>query len=70
MISGVPEPARYRNGIERIDRMLARRATLLLNQRFKSKTNKKPSPAAIMMLGNLIAKGVKPKERIDSFWRI
>ena len=67
IISGVPELAKNRKGIERIVRMLARSATLLLNQRFKSKTSKKPRAVAIRMLGSLMANVVKPKIRIESF---
>lgn len=69
MMSGVPVPARWRNGIERTVIMLARSATLLLNQRFSNRIIKKPRAIATMMLGNLIANVVIPNERIMNFWR-
>lgn len=68
IISGVPVPARYRNGVERITRIDASKLTLFLNQRFKSKINKKPSNKPIMMLGSLMAYALSPKNMIENFW--
>lgn len=53
MISGVPEPAKKRNDAERTARIEARRATLVLNQRFRSKMSKRPSTSPMTMLGSL-----------------
>ena len=67
MIAGEPEVARKRNGIERTERLLARRATLLLNQRLRRRTSKSPRPIESKMLGSLIEKVEKPKVKSESF---
>lgn len=67
MISGVPLPAKNRNGVESTTRQDASSDTLLLNQRFRSKIRKKPSSKPIKILGNLIAYGESPKIKMESF---
>ena len=67
IISGVPEPAKNKNGVERITKQEASNDTLLLNQRFRSKIKRKPSNRPIKILGNLIAYGVKPNIKIEIF---
>lgn len=67
IISGVPEPARYKNGAESTVRIEAIKATLFLNQRFKSKIKNNPSKMPIIILGNLIAKGLSPRKWTEIF---
>ncbi len=67
IINGVPFPAKNKKGVDKTIKHDARSETLLLNQRFKSKTSKKPRAVAIRMLGSLMANVVKPKIRIESF---
>ena len=67
IISGVPEPAINKNGVDRTIKMEARSETLLLNQRFRSKINSSPKARPTSTLGNLMAYGVKPKMRIEIF---
>ena len=55
IISGVPEPARKRKGVESVIKVEASNETLLLNHLFSSKMNKNPNIKPIMMLGNLMA---------------
>ena len=55
MISGVPLPARKRNGADKTVSTEAIIATLFLNQRFKSKIKSTPSNKPMIMLGSLIA---------------
>lgn len=54
IISGVPELARYKNGMERIVNTDASRATFDLNQRFNKRISKKPKKVPIIILGSLI----------------
>lgn len=70
MISGVPLPARNRNGVERMMRQDANKDTLFLNHRFKSRISRKPSRSPTKMLGNLTVYGVKPKIRMENFCNI
>ena len=67
IISGVPEPARKRNGVESITREEARRETLFLNQRFNNNISRKPKNRPMMMLGSLTVYGVRPNTKMDSF---
>ena len=55
MISGVPLPAKNRNGVDSIIKHDARSDTLLLNHRFSRSINKKPKSNPMMMLGSLMA---------------
>ena len=55
MISGVPLPAKNKNGVESTTREDARSDTLFLNQRFKSNISSTPSNNPMIILGNLIA---------------
>ena len=68
IINGVPEPARKRNGVESVIKIDAKSETLFLNQRFKIKIKSNPSNNPIMMLGNLMANGVRPRMEMDTFW--
>ena len=68
IINGVPEPARNRNGVDKIIKIDARSETLLLNHRFNKRTNRRPKNKPIMMLGSLMEYGVRPKIKMDSFW--
>jgi hypothetical protein len=68
IIRGVPEPAKNRNGVERITKNDAMSDTLFLNQRLRRSTNKKPRSRPIRMLGSLIAYGVSPKIITEIFW--
>ena len=67
IIKGVPEPARNRNGVDRIIKQDASKDTLFLNQRFRSRINRNPNTNPAKILGSLIANGVKPNITIDSF---
>ena len=55
MISGVPEPAKNRNGVDKIIKIEASKDTLLLNHRFKRSTRSKPKSSPTIMLGSLMA---------------
>jgi hypothetical protein len=55
MMSGVPEPARYKNGVERTVTTDARSATLLLNQRLRRRIIRRPRPRPMIIDGSLIA---------------
>lgn len=68
MISGVPVPISDKNNVDRVISIEASRDTLFLNQRFKIKIRRKPSNIPTIMFGNLIANGVRPKARIETFW--
>ena len=68
-MSGVPFPARNKNGVDKTTRIDARRDTLLLNQRFNRRIKRSPSAKPTMILGNLIAYGVKPNSIMETFWR-
>ncbi len=70
MISGVPEPAKNKKGVDKTTKHDARSDTLLLNQRFNSKISKSPSSNPIRILGNLIAKDESPKKTIEYFCKI
>lgn len=52
IISGVPEPAKKRKGVDKIIKQDARSDTLLLNQRLSNRINSKPSNNPIRILGN------------------
>ena len=67
IISGVPLPAKNRNGVDNIIRHDAKSDTLLLNHRFSRSINKKPKSSPMMMLGSLIAYGDKPNITIENF---
>ena len=54
IISGVPEPAKKRNGVDNMMRHEASKETLFLNQRFNNRMSKNPSAKPIMILGSLI----------------
>ena len=49
-------------------RMEESKATLFLNQRFKSKTKRSPKRMAMMIEGSLMAMALKPKIKIETFW--
>ena len=55
MMSGVPEPARYKNGVDSTVNIEARSATLDLNQRFKRRIKRSPSPNPMIIEGSLMA---------------
>ena len=55
IINGVPEPAKYKNGVDRTIKNDARSDTLFLNQRFKRRINRKPRSRPMMILGSLMA---------------
>ena len=67
IISGVPFPAKNKNGVDKTTRQDARSDTLLLNQRFSKRISSKPRNRPTMILGSLIAYGVKPNSMIDTF---
>lgn len=66
IISGMPEPARYRNGAESTTRIEAMIATLFLNQRFSSKIINTPRARLITILGSLMAYSVNPKKEMET----
>lgn len=53
IISGVPEPAKKRNGVDNMIRHEASKDTLFLNQRFSNKMNRNPNTNPMIMLGSL-----------------
>jgi hypothetical protein len=53
-MSGVPEPVRNRNVVERTIKQEASSETLDLNQRLSNSINKTPSNNPTSMLGSLI----------------
>lgn len=55
IIKGVPLLARYRNEADKTARIEANNATLVLNQRLRSKIKRPPSIAPMMILGSLMA---------------
>ena len=67
IMSGVPEPAKNKNGVDKIIKQEASSETLFLNQRFKSKIKNNPKNNPITMLGNLTAYGDNPKNKIENF---
>ena len=67
IISGVPEPAKNRNGVDKIIKQDASRDTLLLNHLFKSKIKRNANIRPIIILGNFIAYGESPKITIENF---
>ena len=67
IISGVPLPAKYKNGVDSTIKHDASSETLLLNHRLSNKINKKPSNSPIIALGSFIAYGVRPNNIIDTF---
>ena len=54
MISGVPDPAKNKNGVDKTIRHDANKDTLLLNQRLSNNINKNPSSSPTKILGNFI----------------
>ena len=67
MISGVPVPINDRKIVESVIKIDASKDTLFLNQRFRIKIKRKPSKIPMIMFGSLIANGVRPKARIETF---
>ena len=55
MMSGVPDPAKNKNGVDKTTKQDASRETLLLNQRFKREIIRSPNNSPINTLGNLMA---------------
>ena len=55
MMSGVPDPARNKNGVDKTIRHEAMSETLLLNHLLSSNIKSKPSTSPIIILGSLIA---------------
>lgn len=55
IISGVPLPAKNRNGVDNTIKHDASSDTLLLNQRLSSRINSNPNSRPMIMLGSFIA---------------
>ena len=67
IISGVPDPAKNKNGVDSTIKHDASKDTLLLNQRLSSNISKNPSSSPMIMLGNFIAYADNPKNVIEYF---
>lgn len=67
IMSGVPFPARNKNGVDKTTRQDARSDTLLLNQRLSRRISSKPRIRPTKILGSFIAYGVKPNNIMETF---
>lgn len=67
IISGVPDPAKNKKGVDKIIKQEASRDTLLLNHLFRSSIKRNPSSSPIIILGSLTVNADSPKKSIEYF---
>jgi hypothetical protein len=66
-MSGVPFPARNKNGVDKTTRQDARSDTLLLNHLLSNSIKSSPKIRPTIILGSLIAKLESPNHMIEYF---